>query len=104
MLPIIEGPEERRIREFHAQAVRAIRALVRSLDLVGLPQLPGLEAEMARGMAHGGHVQLGGCNAVVAQALADFVADHAHCTGRIIPGEVLPAGLAELPVVRGELS
>ena len=109
MLPIVEAPEQRRIREqqireHQAQALRALRALVRALDLAGLPQLPALEGEMATGLPHGGHVQLGGCNALVAQALADFVADHAHCPVRIVPAPTLPTGMAELPAVRGDLT
>ncbi|WP_429216451.1 hypothetical protein [Kitasatospora sp. MAP12-9] len=84
--------------------MRAIRSLVQGLDLAGLPQLITLEGEMATGTPYGGHVQLGGANARVVQALADFLLTHAHCTGRIIPGELMPTRVAELPPVRTELN
>ncbi|MDH6109366.1 hypothetical protein P3T36_000138 [Kitasatospora sp. MAP12-15] len=104
MLPIVEDGDQRRAREHKEAAVRAIRSLVAGLDLAGLPQFISLEGEMATGTPYGGHVHVGGANARVVQALADFLHDHAHCTGRIISGEIMPTPVAELPPVRTELN
>lgn len=104
MFPIVEDADQRRVREYQQEALRALRLLVQGLELAGLPPLISLEGEFATGTRHGGHVHLGGANARVVQALADFLHDHAHCGGRILQGEILPTPVAELPSVRRELS
>ncbi|MDH6114491.1 hypothetical protein P3T36_000891 [Kitasatospora sp. MAP12-15] len=93
------------VRELREAAQRAVDALVDALQLNGLPPLPGLEGGRVTLHPRGVHIEIGGCNVRTVQAIADFLKDHARCSGRVLPGTaVVPTGLAELPAVRMELS
>ncbi|MDH6108467.1 hypothetical protein P3T36_003889 [Kitasatospora sp. MAP12-15] len=85
-------------------AQRAVDYLVDGLAVNGLPALPGLEGGRVTLMPHGIHVEIGGASVRTVRAIADFLHEHAHCDGRVIPGEIVPSRLAELPTLRGELS
>ena len=78
--------DQRMIREHQEAAVQAVRSLVDALELDGLPPLIALEGEMVTGTPRGVHVEIGGCNARVVQAIADCLKDHACCSGRVVPG------------------
>ncbi|GAA1239685.1 hypothetical protein GCM10009665_33010 [Kitasatospora nipponensis] len=99
-----ESPDERFVREQRAAAMRTVTAMVDALALAGLPPLVSLAAARVTWTPHGVHIELGGCGVRTLQAIADHISEHAHCTGRVIPGHTLPSGLAELPGVRKELS
>lgn len=90
--------------ELREAAQRAVDALVDGLRLNSLPALPGLEGGRVTLTPHGVHIEIGGCNVRAVQAIADFLRDHARCSGRVVSGAVVPTGLAELSVVRRELS
>ncbi|MEY9943359.1 hypothetical protein ABH937_000414 [Kitasatospora sp. GAS1066B] len=101
----VELPEDREIRELREAAERAVRAFADALAVAGLPTLPGLAGggRISRTPA-GFHVEIGGCGVRTLEALTHYVVDHAHCLGRVVRGEALPARLAELPGVRSEMS
>ncbi|MDH6115180.1 hypothetical protein P3T36_004099 [Kitasatospora sp. MAP12-15] len=92
------------VRELREAAQRAVDALVDALELNGLPLLPGLEGGRVTLLPRGVHVEIGGCNVRTVQAIADCLKDHARCSSRVVPGAVVPAGLAELSAVRRDLS
>ncbi|WP_035804416.1 hypothetical protein [Kitasatospora mediocidica] len=91
------------VRELREAAERAVAAMVDALALAGLPPLVSLTAGRITLFAEGVHVEIGGCNVRTLQAIADHIAAHAGCLGRVVRGETVPTGLAELPCVRGEL-
>ncbi|GAA1236050.1 hypothetical protein GCM10009665_27820 [Kitasatospora nipponensis] len=85
-----------------AAAERAVDAMVDALAVAGLPPLASLAAGRLTRTPDGVHVQIGGCSVGTLQAIADHIAAHARCTGRILRGETVPTGLAELPALRAE--
>ncbi|MDH6131374.1 hypothetical protein P3T37_000743 [Kitasatospora sp. MAA4] len=92
------------VGELREAAQRAVGALVDALELNGLPPLPGLEGGRVTVSPYGVHIEIGGCNVRTVQAIADCLKDHACCSGRVLPGTVVSAGLAELSFVRREMS
>ncbi|MCX4749647.1 hypothetical protein OG455_29740 [Kitasatospora sp. NBC_01287] len=96
----VEPAQEREQRE---AAEHAIAAMVDALALAGLPPLVGLEGARITITTAGAHIAIGGCGTPALQAIADHIAAHARCTGRILRGSVVPTGLAELPGLRIEL-
>ncbi|MFE0462266.1 hypothetical protein ACFW1A_23740 [Kitasatospora sp. NPDC058965] len=99
----LETQEQRRIREFRELAEYAVQRLEGALRISGLPFLPSLAAGRITITEYGAHINLGGCNPHTMLALADWVEAHARCTGRIARGAILPARLAELPVLHSKL-
>ncbi|MFI9271184.1 hypothetical protein ACIGXM_10795 [Kitasatospora sp. NPDC052896] len=99
-----EDADERRVREHLREAAEAAQALEDALDLHWIPPLVSLAARRISSTSAGAHVELGGCSARTALAIADCLTAHARCLSRIIPGTTLPTGLAQLPVVRRELN
>lgn len=99
----VETAEDHMVREVRETAERAVRALVDALSLAGLPPLLGLEGGRITLTDHGVHIELGGCNVRTLLAIAQYLTDHAACAGRVIRGEVVPSGMAELSSVRDEL-
>ncbi|GAA1264152.1 hypothetical protein GCM10009665_62020 [Kitasatospora nipponensis] len=93
----VEGRGEREEREQRAAAERVVDAMVDALALAGLPPLPGLSAGRVTVTPDGVHVEIGGCTVRALRALAEHVTAHAGCTGRVLRGETVPSGLAELP-------
>lgn len=91
------------VRELREAAERAVATMVDALALAGLPPLVSLAAGRVTLIADGVHVEIGGCNVRTLQAIADHIAAHAACLGRVVRGTAVPTGMAELPVVRIEL-
>jgi hypothetical protein len=99
----LESAEQRRERELRALAERAVQLLVDALALAGLPPLPSLEAGRVTLCGGGVHIEVGGCNPRTLEAIAAYIAAHARCLDRVVRSAAMPAGLAELPAVRGEV-
>ncbi|WP_329568309.1 hypothetical protein [Kitasatospora sp. NBC_01266] len=99
----VDPAESGAAREQREAAELAIAALVDALAVAGLPSLVALEGARITITPVGAHIELGGCGSRVVQAIADHIAAHACCTGRLVRGSLVPTGLAELPAVRGEL-
>lgn len=91
-------------RELREAAEQAVDAMVDALALAGLPPLLSLAAGRISLLPEGVHVEIGGCNVRTLQAIADYIAAHAACLGRVVRGEAVPTGMAELPIVRNELT
>ncbi|MDH6115964.1 hypothetical protein [Kitasatospora sp. GAS204B] len=101
----VESPEDRACREQREAAELAVAALVDALALAGLPPLVALEGGARITITPAGaHIEIGGCGVRTLTAITDHIAAHAHCTGRVLRGSVVPTGLAELPSLREELS
>ena len=100
----VESQDDRMLRELRKAAGRTVTAMVDALALAGLPPLPSLSGGRVTIMEHGLHIEIGGCNIRTLQAIADHIEAHAGCMGRVIRGETVPTGLAELPPLYRELS
>ncbi|MDH6579494.1 hypothetical protein [Kitasatospora sp. MAP5-34] len=85
----LESERGRLISRHRTMAEEAADALMAALRLADLPPLVSLSPVYATGHEYGGHVALGGANARTVMAIAQYIAEHAECTGRIIPGELL---------------
>ncbi|WP_329563340.1 hypothetical protein [Kitasatospora sp. NBC_01266] len=101
----VDPTGDRDPRELREAAERAVAALVDALALAGLPPLVALEGGARITVTRAGaHIEIGGCGVRTLTAITDHIAAHAHCTGRVVRGSVVPTGLAELPSLRAELN
>lgn len=91
----LETDRGRMISRHQIMAEQAADALEAALKLAGLPPLVSLSPLMTTGHPDGGHVEIGGANAHTVMAIARYIAEHAECHGRVIPGSLL-AGQREL--------
>ncbi|MDH6578615.1 hypothetical protein [Kitasatospora sp. MAP5-34] len=87
----LESERGRLISRHRTMAEEAADALMAALRLAGLPPLVSLSPVYATGHEYGGHVALGGANARTVMAIAQYIAEHAECHGRIVSGELQPA-------------
>lgn len=94
------------LAEYRRQAEEAAIRLETALKVAGVAPLVSLSPDCGRGLVNGPHVYLGGCNAYVANALADRLLAHARCTGRLHVGvaEVAAAIPGEPPYRSMELN